>query len=218
MNSWINTNDSSPQHQEKKHTLLSTIRTYIAALLLMTPSMNVQSEDISKLWQEKFVSSYHENNSSEKKVESMVSYKVIFKDGVRKTLKWLNSISKIPVWGKPIVYYRDEGNIKWKPIRAESVKAMNLPEKFDISPRSVTTPVSSMVLHLWNRKFDINPDLCNIKNLYLTSEALVIETTLLFDIIYDKQEKLPDLLYRLWTTPKGKGEKKWFRGTTVTEI
>jgi hypothetical protein len=38
----------------------------------------------------------------------------------------------------------------------------------------------------------------------MTAEELVIETNLFFDITYDKEEKLPDLLFRLWRSPVGK--------------
>lgn len=75
-----------------------------------------------------------------------------------------------------------------------------------------------MVLHLGNRKFSITPDIGKIKNIYLTTEELVIETTLFFDISYDKQVKLPNMLLKLWMTPVGKWEKSGFLWTTVIEI
>jgi|GEM_PF-1735362 len=87
------------------------------------------------------------------------------------------------------------------------MKKLNLPDKFDISPRYIDpeNPVSSMVLHLGNRKFEITPDIGNIQNVTLTEKELIITTTILgFTITYDKEKKLPDLLSRLRKTPVGK--------------
>lgn len=61
-----------------------------------------------------------------------------------------------------------------------------------------------MIFHLGNRSFSITPDIGKIKKIYLTSGELVIETTLFFDITYDKQIKLPNLMLKLWMTPVGK--------------
>lgn len=84
------------------------------------------------------------------------------------------------------------------------MQVLKFPEKFDISPRDIIKPVVSMTLHLGNRKFEITPDVGKIKDIYLTPDKLVIQSTLLFDISYDKQMKLPDLMFRLWMTPLGK--------------
>ena len=191
--------ENKEQYKKPVKSKKADISSYIAALLMLVPSVSVQSEDMSTQQRNTSTDRYEERYDARETVEIM-AHEVLFKNGVRKTLKGLNSISQIPVGGQPIQYYRDTG----KPISAESVKAMNLPDKFDISPRVVNDPVSSMVFTIGNRKFDISPDLCNIKDIYLTSDALVIETTLLFDISYDKEEKLPDLMYRLWNTPNGK--------------
>ena len=90
----------------------------------------------------------------------------------------------------------------------ESIQILDFPEKIDISPKNITKPISSMFFQLGNRRFEIILDLGKIKSIYLTSGKLVIETTLLFDVSYDKQAKLPDLMFKLWKTPVGKGEKK----------
>ncbi len=140
----------------------------------------------------------------------MISIEAVFKDGIRRALKGLNSISQIPTGGKPIEYYRSEGSVKGKKLRPEAVQALNLPEKFDISPRHITKPVKSMVLSLGNRRFDVDPLIGNIQSISLDAHGLFIGTTLK-NITYDKQEKLPDLMFRLWMTPKGKGVKSGFR-------
>lgn len=212
-------NDKISSHiQEKKNTIVSVLRASVMAALLMTPSLQMQSKSASFISQEQIGWLQQKKDTQSENAEFMVSYEAILKDGVKKALTGLNSVSQIPEGGKTIDYYRDDWILKWKKLTPESVKKLNLPDKFDISPRSVTSPVPSMVFHLKDRKFDISPDRCNIKNFYLTSEALVIETTLYFDITYDKDKKLPELFYKLWMLPAGKWEKEWFRGTTVTEI
>ena len=85
-----------------------------------------------------------------------------------------------------------------------------MPEKFDISPRKIgNNPVSCMYFTLGNRIFSITPDIGKIKSIALNTKALVIEISVLFGVVnekilYDKQEKLPDLMFRLRLTPKGK--------------
>jgi hypothetical protein len=148
-----------------------------------------------------------------------MNYELIFKEGIRKALEGLNDISQIPKWWKAIEYYRDSENLKGQKMKPEYVKTMWLPDKFDISPRMITAPVKSMVFRLWDRNFDIDPKIGNIKKVYLSDSYLVIENTMPFcDVEYDKTEKIPDLFFRLWSTPRGKWEKSWFTWSTVTEI
>jgi hypothetical protein len=90
----------------------------------------------------------------------------------------------------------------------ESVKKLNLPERFDISPRKIDAPVESMYFTLGNRVFSITPDIWSIAKITLNEKALVVKISALFgivkeDIIYDKGQKLPDLMYRLRMSPKG---------------
>lgn len=205
------------EKQEKKSIVLPKLHTYILAALLMTPSLQIKSEDWSISQQQNTIESYQDKEPSAENLESMISYETIFKDGIREALKWLNNIHQIPVWGKHIKYYWDQGNNKNKQLKEESINTLNLPDKFDISPRNITTPVPSMIFSLGNRKFSISPLIGKINAIYLTPESLVIETTLL-DIIYKKQDKLPDLMFRLRMTPVGKWEKPWFRWTTVVEL
>ncbi len=190
----------------------------------MVPSMVVQSEDVSKLWQERYRSSYEGRYTIKENKETMVSYESIFKDGIRKALNWLNSIDQIPVWGKKITYYRNSDNGNSVPLSKENIKILWLPETFDISPRVVgTTSISCMYVILGNRKFSISPDIGEISNISLTSTWLIIEIKAFFwtiqeNIVYDKQQKLPDLMWRLWISPRGKGEKKGFKATKVKEL
>ena len=188
---------------------------------MLVPTVNGSGEDTfstdTKNIGAKNISNYQNHTPKETK-EKVISYEVIFKDGMRRTIKDINSLSQIPSWGKHIEYYRDEGYLKGKKLTPESIKTLNLPQIIDINPKVITGSVSSMTFTLGNRIFDISPDLCNIKKISLTKDELVIETTLLIDITYTKDKKLPDLMFKLWRTPKGKWEKTWFRATTVTEL
>jgi len=222
MRAKINEEYNRTNQHEKKKRILPIIRAYLTALLLMSPSAEYTTQaSIASPQQEVVGIEYQENNTSAEdgeSTESLSAYEIIFKHGIRETLKHLNAIDQIPMWGKHIDYYRDEWTLKGKKLSPESIQSLRLPEKFDISPRVITRPVESMVLHLGNRKFSITPDLGKIKNIYLTPEELVIETTLFIDITYDKQIKLPNMLLKLWRTPTGKGKKSGFVWTTVVEI
>jgi len=198
------------------------IATYLIALLLANQDC-IQQDNmvVSSEKKEQHSNIYAENIAS---IESSVSYKQIFKEGIKRSLVWLNTIDQIPIGGKKIVYTWISGEMKGKILAPEMIKKIWLPEKFDISPRKITgKPISSMYFILGNRKFAISPDIGQIKKISLNTQALVIEVSVLFgmvdgNILFDKQEKLPDLMYRLWVTPKGKGEKIWFKAATIIEI
>ena len=217
MYAWIDKNTNIAD-REKKSIILPNIRSYIAALLMLTPSLQAKSSDPITTEQEKYIWIYQKNDPMEKNKESMSSYEMMFKDGIQKTINTIGAINQIPIWWKHITYYRDEWALKWEKLIPESIRILKLPEKFDISPRTITKPVASILFHLGERKFSIKPDIGKIKDIYLTPKELIIETTLLFNISYDKQIRLPDLMYKLWMTPIGKWEKIWFRWTTVVEI
>ena len=154
--------------------------------------------------QEQYVGSYQGDNLSKESAEKKVSYEAIFKNGIKRALSGIDELSQIPAGGKYLEYYRNEGVLKDKKLSPESVKKMNLPELMDIDPKSIDKPISSMTFIIGNRKFDISPDMCNIKKIYLTKDELVIKTTALIEITYNKDKKLPELMFRLWMAPKGK--------------
>ena len=208
--------NNSWEKQEKKNNISTHIPTYLLAALLLVPVTQTKSEDGAIIQQQNLTEVY-EHQPSIENPESMMSYESIFKDGIKEALKWLNHIHQIPVWGKHINYYRDQGNSKNKQLKEESINTLNLPDRFDISPRHITTPVPSMIFSLGNRKFSISPLIGKINAIVMTPDWLVIETTLL-DMIYNKQDKLPNLMFRLRMTPVGKWEKPWFRWTTVVEL
>jgi len=212
--------NSASKKSSKK---LSNIRTYIAAwLFLLIPSTNVQSKDTKINTGENYVSEWKPSVAENNDV--VTSHEVIFKNGIKKVLKEINSMDQIPAGWKQIVYVWDEGNIKGKPIAPEAVEKMELPDRFDISPRGVTqNSIPHIYFTLGNRVFSITPDIGTIKSMKLTAESFIIEVSVLFgvvneEIVYDKEEKLPDLIYRLRMTPREKGKKTGFRSTTVKEI
>lgn len=181
---------------------------------MLVPSVQVKSDKTTN-WRDYHIAQQY--NNSDESMEVMWSYETIFKDGVKKTLYTLNDISQIPTGGKMIDYYRDEGKSKWQKIRPESIKAMWLPQKIDISPKNITGSVASMNLHLGSRTFNIEPWIGDIDAVILDKNALIIKTTLK-DISYDKEQNLPRLLFKLWNTPAEKWKKSGFKGSTVTEI
>ncbi|MFA7298785.1 MAG: hypothetical protein WC010_04030 [Candidatus Absconditabacterales bacterium] len=210
-------------NHKKKDTILPTIRTYLAAVLLVGPSFQIQSEDIKNNQKDIPVGIYEDRNESTESTENMARYEAIFKDGIRKAINPIQTLNQIPLGGKNIEYDRDEGNIKEKKIASETVKKLNLPEKFDINPKVVKKPISSIIFTLGDRKFKVTPIVGKIENIYLNTDALVIEGSALFDIfrediIYDRNNKLPDLMFRLWMTSPGKGKKTGFKGVTIEEF
>jgi hypothetical protein len=86
---------------------LPAIRTYIAALLMMTPNINVQSKNTSTYGQEEYASSYQEKKIDAETAEYLPSHEIIFKNGMKKTLDKVNDLSEIPIGGKIIEYFRD---------------------------------------------------------------------------------------------------------------
>lgn len=154
-------------------------------------------------------------------VAEMVTERIC-KDGIRKALQTVNSIDQIPKWGKEIIYYRQEGKLKGQKLSKDSMKALHLPETFDISPRVIKDPVVSMVFHLWGRKFDIEPDVGQIKSIKLTTTALELQVGKRgVDItkVYDKQTKLPDFFWRMRTVKPDENKViHGFRGVTVKEV
>ena len=213
-------NKNLPETAQPKHnTIISSLRPYLFAALLLTQSSQVQS--IAKYRDTEGFKEEKVNESIAPSIETkevLLSYDNVFKAGVIKTLSWINNLSQIPTGGKVIEYVRDNGPKKGKKMTPENIKTFHLPDKIDISPKQFSKAVSSMNITLGNRKFTVAPDIWNIKTVYLTTDKLVIETTVYIDIAYDKTKKLPDLMLKLSRTPAGKWEKKWFRMATVKEI
>lgn len=216
MNSGNNKEYCFGEGQQKTKKILPNIRAYILTALLLVPSLEIQADNI--LSQKESQSSKYIKQSSKEKIVPYFTYEAIFKEGIKEALKGINNISQIPVWGKYIDYYRDEWTLKWVKMTKESLDVLNLPESFDINPRIITKPVSSIFFCLWERKFSITPLVGKIKNMYINTEELIIETNIFIDISYDKEIKLGDLMFKLWMTPVGKWEKKWFVWTTVIEL
>ncbi|AHB41238.1 hypothetical protein P148_SR1C00001G0443 [candidate division SR1 bacterium RAAC1_SR1_1] len=126
--------------------------------------------------------------------------KQIIEEAVKKTLLDLKSLDQLP-----------------KAIQYINKNIQNVPKSIDITPKKITEPVKGIILILGGRKFFIEPLIGKIQTMKLTNEALELETTYL-DKKYSREQKLPELCYRLWNTPKGKGEKSGFIGSIITEI
>ncbi len=150
--------------------------------------------------------------------EEIWSYEKIFKEWIKNAAKGLKSLSQIPNWGQIIDYYRESGALAWRKMTPEVVQSLQLPPTFDILPKKIEKPVSSMILCLWTRKFEITPWVGRIKNIIFTENELIIETTILVDIKYDKQEKLPELALKLRRSDPKEKEKSGFKWSTVREL
>ena len=217
MRLWIYEDTISSKNNEQKNSIVPSIRIGIAALLLLMPTVQVQSEDTFMMIQKESIWLFLEEDIFGENIETISSREAIFKDGITKMLCDIHDINQLPIWGIRIEYYRDKGPHKWEIIEKNIVQQLQLPEKIDITPRNITTPVKSIVFHLGNRMFDISLNGGKIKNISFSSKGLKIKTTLLFSVSYD-QVALPNLMYRLWITSKGAWEKKWFSWTTVRDI
>lgn len=113
---------------------------------------------------------------------------IMFKTAIRATFMSLKSLNDIPYGGKKIEYPK---GIKFQP--------GDLPELFDIQPKKITEPQKSIRFVLGKRSFDVEPIMGKVQDIFLTEEALVIETTFK-NITYNKVNKLPDLCRRLRKT------------------
>lgn len=215
------------EHNENKDAFkispLSNIRAYIAALFMTTPSMSISSlpahgEDIVSVVSHQL--SWWDKNSMIDNPEDMISpYEIVFRHGIKKTLEKINNLNQIPKWWQPIVYYRSAWPNRGKEMPIDTIRAWNLPEKFDIGPKSIDPekPVSSIYLTLGKRKFMVTPNVGKIQNMYMTSNNLVLETTFI-TMEYDKEYRLIRLVRKLLQSPVWPGEKEWFPWVTVIEM
>lgn len=101
MRSEISKDHHVPNTHEKKNRIMPIIRGYLTALLLISPSAQVKTAASTSSPQQEIVGrEYQENDTSAEdgeSTESLTSYEIIFKDGIRKSLKDLNAIHQIPV-------------------------------------------------------------------------------------------------------------------------
>jgi hypothetical protein len=58
------------------------------------------------------------------------------------------------------------------------LKSLKLPETFDILPRKINEPISSMTICLGDRRFEITPWIGKIKNIKITDTDLIIKTSI----------------------------------------
>lgn len=147
-------------------------------------------------------------------IEEESSYEKIFKDGIKRVAVWLKGLPKCE---QKIDYYRDSWKLAWTKITSESVKWLELPETFDILPRKIDEAISSMTICLGDRRFEITPWVGKIKNIKITDTEMIIETNVWIDIVYDKENKLPELALKLRRTDPKAETKSGFKWSTVRE-
>lgn len=147
-------------------------------------------------------------------VEQYSSYERVFKDGIKRVALWLK---ELPTCTQKIDYYRDTWKLAWTKIKSDMLKSLKLPETFDILPRKINEPISSMTICLGDRRFEITPWIGKIKNIKITDTDLIIKTSIWIDIVYDKKERLPELALKLRLTDPKVEKKDGFNGSTVRE-
>lgn len=197
------------------------IKIAIIAALALSLSWNTithsRDKDLAPSWQ---VDEQKNNNIVDEERESVNSYEAIFKEGIRKTLNTVNSLDDIPVGGKKIEYYRLEWSQKWEKMDPETIKKLRFPESFDITPKEIIQPTTTIEISVGDRYFTVCPDVGKFTGITMTQNALQLNISAIFSFTkeYDKNEKLPSLLLKLWNTPRGPWVKTWFPGSVITEI
>lgn len=131
---------------------------------------------------------------------SNTDYEMMFKNGIRIALQSVTNIDTISETdGKPIVYFRISGPKKWEKLTSTEMNAQKLPPMINVFPRSqdIDGSIPDMVFQLWERYFSIQPILGEIRGVEMNNDFLVIKSTVQ-DKKYDKKERVPDQMYRLW--------------------
>ena len=204
---------------------LSDILKYSTMLLWLTlaqlPSQtvsqtqtNTQNQLELNFWQSFW------NEFEMKEENNLQIQKIILKTAIQNALKNIKNINDIPKWWIILNYSIESLWIKMPWISNEYIKKLNLPKRFDISPKIPHKWLNNVIFHLWDRKFEISPKkyVWKIKDFSLTEKWFRMETTLWISVTKDKQEWLPDFISRLRETPKWKWEKEWFTAIDVYEL
>lgn len=203
---------------KEKNSKLSHILKYLPIFLALTfadlpPNVAwntpINNKSEISIWQDNYKKDLLENIDIANNIET------IFKNGIRNSLKNIKNINDIPHWWITIHY-----NLWSSWMTKEYIQSLNLPNKFDITPRNSKEWMSGIIFHLWNRNFKITLKsyVWKIKTFALTEKWFEIQTTFGISTIEDRQKWLPNFIYNLRKSPPWKGEKTWFAGITVVEL
>lgn len=147
---------------------------------------------------------------------SNTDYEIMFKSGIRMALQSVINIDTISeTEGKSIAYFRISGPKKWEKLTTTEMHTQKLPAMINIFPRSqdIDGSIPDMVFQLWERYFSIQPILGEIEAVEMNHDFLIIKSTVQ-DKEYDKEERVPDQMYRLWRD----GAKVNFPLSSVKEL
>lgn len=184
------------EKSEKKHDLLPHIRTCIAALLMIAPSMDMQSEapDTAITTKQPSTIFYtQEKNASQENIE--VNEELLFKSTVTQALRSVNSLKSVPEWGIQLKYPQ---SYTW-----------NLPRSIDFFPKEIkkeTIPYT--IIRIWEKMFMVSPDLWfEADKMYIDKDAFYVHVVKKVrwtaiagkEIAKSKEKGLPDYLYKLFT-------------------
>ena len=180
----------------------NTSKRLAQAALIFALLMNPTMQDRENNWlsaQESSKNPKIENMEQPKMINGLHQEQII-KRSIKESCMSIQSLKELP---KKINYW--------------TLDAKNLPASFDINPKEINQAVSYITVTLWSRSFTFSPSLGKITGLELTDTELILKTTFK-NVKYNRHERLPALLRKLWNTPRGKWEKEWFLRTTVIEL
>jgi hypothetical protein len=100
---------SEISQQSVKNNNIIKLQIAMAIALIFTSAFSIESKtDIYKTLESSQSLSPEKNKTEDENRESTSFYEATFKEGIRRTLTTVNSLTDIPVGGKKIDYYRLE--------------------------------------------------------------------------------------------------------------
>ena len=208
----METREHSDEKNEKSSKKIWNIRVYTAALLMLIPSINVQSESNSKEQNQSMFASYQKQHHSiidmNETVEQL-SDEYLFKKTIAKSFGPINSLKSIPAGGVMLKY--------------DQVPQGTYPKTVDIFPKEmIADKLPYTIIQLWEKMFVVTPDMWfEVDKISFDTDGfhVVVSMDSRFGKITkttskDKKSELWEYLRKLWS----EGADGRYLGSTVTEI
>lgn len=186
---------------------ISQLQSYIAALLMLVPSMTIHSWIIEKSQKAEYPTAYQLPVESNEAVE--VSDKDLFKQASEKAFFSINSLKEIPQGGLVLSY---EQTPQWP-----------YPKTINIYPKEmIADKLPYTVIQMGEKMYVVSPDMWfEVDKMYIdaTTFYVVVSMNTIFGEVSkttkkNKQDELWEYLWRLWS----EGEKGRYLGSTVKEV
>lgn len=186
---------------------ISQLKSYIAALLMLVPSMNIQSWNIEKSQKAEYPTAYQSLVESNEAVE--MSDKDLFKNASAKAFFSINSLKEIPEGGIVLSY--------------EQTPQGTYPKTINIYPKEILADeLPYTVIQLGEKMYVVSPDMWfKVEEMYIdatTFYVVVTMNTIFGDVSKttskNKEDELWEYLWRLWS----EGEDGRYLGSTVKEV